>query len=211
MYISEIWQASFWHTARPCLKFIEAFLCYSFHVSVAKVLNIWTDSGVTFWMNANFICLGYGLWNIVGIGVWLLLSGRLCRVSGGMMSLNWWRLCRYLSGVACPGERKGSPEYWDLGFCLGDFGSIYQRGWAFIKSIMGQQGPFKNWRSTFDEVCQYPLTIVVIEIYTRGWRWIRPVGLCHRRKLSILIGLALKLISLRSHSLLGLKRLNEDV
>ena len=40
---------------------------------------------------------------------------------------------------------------------------------------------------------------------------IRPVGLCHRRKLSILIGLALKLISLRSHSLLGLKRLNEDV
>ena len=31
------------------------------------------------------------------------------------------------------------------------------------------------------------------------------------KKLSILIGLALKLISLRSHSLLGLKRLNEDV
>ena len=32
-----------------------------------------------------------------------------------------------------------------------------------------------------------------------------------KKKLSILVGLALKLVSLCSHNLLGLKRLNEDL
>ena len=38
------------------------------------------------------------------------------------------------------------------------------------------------------------------KFYTRGLRWIRPLGFCHRKTLSILVGLALKLVSLCNHN-----------
>ena len=42
-------------------------LLYSFHAPVVKVLNILTDSSVTFWVQINFNCLNYDLWFVLNI------------------------------------------------------------------------------------------------------------------------------------------------
>ena len=55
------------------------------------------------------------------------------------------------------------------------------------------------------------LWICLKKIYTRGEGGSGLKASATEEKLSILIGLALKLVSLRNHNLLGLKRLNEDV